>query len=74
MNRSKVVARSLVYGFVGLISFVYQPNWYYQNFWSRADFWDEWGFRIPYLLFCGIYAALAVGFTHSLVLFTKKYL
>ena len=36
------------------------PNWYYDNFWAKADFWDDWGFRIPYLAFLIIYAAIAM--------------
>lgn len=74
MAKSQIIMRSAVYGIVGLSSFIYQPNWFYQNFWSRADFWDQWGFRIPFVMFCGIYAGLAVAFTHSLIVFTKKYL
>jgi len=72
MNNRMILLRSLIYGFIGLVSFIQQPNWVYQNFWSRADFWDQWGFRIPYLMFCAIYAAIAIAFTHSLVKFIKR--
>jgi hypothetical protein len=74
MNNRTILLRSVIYGFIGLVAFIQQPNWVYQNFWSRADFWDQWGFRIPYLLFCAIYAAIAIAFTHSLVKFVKRYL
>ncbi len=63
----------LVITFLSSIFLTTMPNWYYDNFWAKADFWDDWGFRIPYLAFLIIYAALATLFVEAVIRFIKKF-
>jgi len=49
------------------------PSWIYDNFWGKADFWDQWGFRIPYISFLFIYAAITIGFVELGIRFIKRF-
>jgi len=62
------------YGFMFIVGFFYQPNWFYMNFYSNPKFRDGATWVPSFEVYCVLSATLTVLVTWTFVRFSKRLL
>lgn len=62
------------YGFVFVIGFFFQPNWFYMNFYSNPKFRDGAAWVPSFEIYCALSGVLTAVSTWAFIRFTKRFL
>ncbi len=62
------------YGFVFVIGFFFQPNWFYMNFYSNPKFRDSANWVPPFEIYSALSGTLTVLTLWASIRFAKKFL